>query len=110
MECSYYFNRWKNFGLNRKETLAQKTDVEALARKLFPMFDFDGLIASITPDVLTFEGSYMQVQFSDGWDNEFYCSAYAEFDENMVGMLISFCYYEHPLSFKFKLQEKWFST
>lgn len=64
--------------------VAQKTDVEALARKLFPMFNFDGLIASITPDILNFNGSWMQVQFSDGWDNEFYCSAYEEFDENMI--------------------------
>lgn len=64
--------------------VAQKTDVEALAKKLFPMFDFDGLIQSITPDIINFKGSWMQVQFSDGWDNEFYCSAYEEFDENMV--------------------------
>ena len=64
--------------------VAQKTDVEALARKLFPMFNFDGLMASITPDILNFNGSWMQVQFSDGWDNEFYCSAYEEFDENMI--------------------------
>ena len=62
----------------------QKTDVETLARKLFPMFNFDGLIASITPDILNFNGSWMQVEFSDGWDNEFYCAAYEEFDETMT--------------------------
>ena len=30
----------------------------------------------------------MQVQFVDGWGKEFYCSAYAEFDENMVALKI----------------------
>ncbi|MDE5825732.1 MAG: hypothetical protein K2H91_13755 [Lachnospiraceae bacterium] len=63
----------------------KKTDVEALAKKLFPMFDFDGLIKSIDPGVVGFNGSWMIVEFSDGWGGlDFYCSAYEEFDENLA--------------------------
>lgn len=62
----------------------EKTDVESLARKLFPMFNFDGLIQSINPDGLNFSGGMMQVQFSDSWGYNFFCSAYEEFDENLA--------------------------
>ena len=62
----------------------EKTDVEALARRLFPMFDFDGLVQSINPDVLNLYGGWLQVQFSDGWGYNFFCSACEEFDENLA--------------------------
>lgn len=61
-----------------------KTDVEALAKKLFPMFDFDGLMKSIHPDCLVFCEDGMSVQFSDGWGDYFYCSACEKFDENLA--------------------------
>lgn len=61
-----------------------KTDVEALAKKLFPMFDFDGLKKSIHPDCLVFGEDGMSVQFSDGWGDYFYCSACEKFDENLA--------------------------
>lgn len=63
----------------------KKTDVEALAKKLFPMFDFDGLIKSIEPGVIGFDGAWLVVEFSDGWGGlDFYCSAYEKFDENLA--------------------------
>lgn len=62
----------------------EKTDVGLLARELFPMFDFDSLINSIHPDCLTFESGLMSVQFSDGWNNNFYCSACACFDSDLT--------------------------
>lgn len=60
-----------------------KTDVEALARRLFPMFHLDGLIATIVPDRLSLGGS-IGVQFYDGWEQEFFCHAMAEFDEKLA--------------------------
>ncbi len=61
----------------------QKTDVEALARRLFPMFHFDGLIATMVPDKLSLGGG-VGVQFCDGWGLEFFCHAMAEFDEKLA--------------------------
>lgn len=61
-----------------------KTDVEALARKWFPMFNWDGLIQTIIPEGISFDGAWMSVGFSDSWGYNFYCSAYEKFDENMT--------------------------
>lgn len=61
----------------------KKTDVEQVIRKYFPMFDLNGLLASIKSEYLHFNGAYLIVQFSDGWGREFYCGAYEEFDENL---------------------------
>lgn len=76
---------WEEFDDAPNNGSVQKTDVEALAKKLFPMFDFDGLIKSIEPCVIGFNGSWMAVEFSDGWGGlDFYCSAYEVFDENLA--------------------------
>ena len=76
---------WEEFDDAPNNGSVQKTDVEALAKKLFPMFDFDGLIKSIEPGVIAFDGSWMVVEFSDGWGGlDFYCSAYEKFDENLA--------------------------
>lgn len=61
-----------------------KTDVEALAKKWFPMFDFDGLVKNIHPDALVFNKNGISVQISDEWDCQFYCSACVDFDENLA--------------------------
>lgn len=61
----------------------EKTDVKSMIERIFPMFNLEGLIKSIKTDGMNFEGAYMEVQFSDGWGDEFYCSAYEEFDENL---------------------------
>ena len=62
----------------------EKTDVEVLAKKLFPMFNFDGLMKLIHSDFLVFDSYEMSVQISDGWGNDFYCSACAWFDADLA--------------------------
>ena len=62
----------------------EKSDVEKLAKEIFPMFDFDGLIASVHPEEIVFTGSRISVQFSDGWGYSFFSGAYEEFDENLT--------------------------
>lgn len=73
-----------DFNESPNDGSVEKTDVEGLARNLFPMFNFDGLIQSINPDDLNFSGGMLQVQFSDSWGYNFFCSAYEEFDENLA--------------------------
>lgn len=62
----------------------EKTDVEAELRKLFPMFNFDGLIKSIKSEGLVLSGRFIQFQFSDTWGCDFLCSAYDSYDENFA--------------------------
>ncbi len=64
----------------------EKTDVEALIKKVFPMFNLDGLAAAIEPEYLCIEGGMLQLQFSDGWDNSFFCAAAVEFDDHLTPM------------------------
>lgn len=61
-----------------------KMDVEKELRKIFPMFNFDGLYQSIIPEGLVFDGKFIEVQFSDGWGQELLCGAYDRFDENFT--------------------------
>lgn len=62
----------------------EKPDVEALVRKLYPMFDLDGFIKSIKPERLYFMGENISFQFSDGWGARIACAAYDELDENFT--------------------------
>lgn len=62
----------------------EKPDVEALIRKLYPMFNLDGFIKSIELECLYFNGKYMSFQFSDGWGAQIACAAYDELDENFT--------------------------
>lgn len=62
----------------------EKTEVEPKLRKLFPMFNFDGLVQSMEPEGVTFHGRYMSFQFSDGWGAQLYCAAYDEYDEHFT--------------------------
>lgn len=62
----------------------KKPDVEALIRKLYPMFNLDGFIKSFEPECLYFNGRYMSFQFSDGWGAQLACAAYDELDENFT--------------------------
>lgn len=61
-----------------------KTDVEGKLRKMFPMFNFDGLYQSIVPEGISFNGRFMEFQFSDSWGGDLFCSAYDRFDENFT--------------------------
>ena len=62
-------------------------DIEALIRKNLPMFNLDGLIASIKPEGMYFsDDGCFSIQFSDSWAYEFYCSAYEQFDGNLKPM------------------------
>lgn len=73
-----YFDRKPNNGT------IEKPDVEALVRKLYPMFNLDGFIKSIEPECLYFSGKYISFQFSDGWGAKIACAAYDELDEDFT--------------------------
>lgn len=62
----------------------EKPDVEALVRKLYPMFNLDGFIKSIKPERLYLLGESISFQFSDGWGGRIACAAYDELDENFT--------------------------
>lgn len=62
----------------------EKPDVEALVRKLYPMFDLDGFIKSIKPERLYLLGESISFQFSDGWGGRIACAAYDELDEDFT--------------------------
>ena len=62
----------------------EKPDVEALIRKLYPMFNLDGFIKSFEPECLYFNGRFMSFQFSDSWGAQLACAAYDELDENFT--------------------------
>lgn len=61
-----------------------KVDVEGKLRKMFPMFDFDGLYQSIIPEGIALNGRFLEFQFSDGWGGDLFCAAYDRFDENFT--------------------------
>lgn len=61
-----------------------KTDVEGKLRKMFPMFNFDGLFQSIIQEGISFDGRFMEFQFSDGWGGQLLECAYDRFDENFT--------------------------
>jgi len=62
----------------------EKPDVEAELRKMFPMFNFDGLRETIKPENIAFSGKYMSFQCSDAWGKELLCGAYDELDEEFT--------------------------
>lgn len=73
-----YFDRKPNNGT------VEKPDVEALIRKLYPMFNLDGFIKSFKTEGLHFNGEYISFQFSDGWGARIACAAYDELDGNFT--------------------------
>lgn len=62
----------------------EKPDIEGKLRQRYPMFNFDGLYASMEQDCLYLSGRFMSFQFSDGWGSQLLCAAYDEFDENLT--------------------------
>ena len=62
----------------------QKIDVEGKLRKMYPMFNFDGLYQSIVPEGICLSGRFMEFQFSDGWGAQLLECAYDRFDENFT--------------------------
>ena len=75
---------WEYFDRKPNNGTIEKPDVEALVRKLYPMFNLDGFIKSIEPECLYFHGKYISFQFSDGWGARIACAAYDEFDEDFT--------------------------
>ncbi len=59
----------------------EKTDAEKKLREMYPMFNMDGLIEGIVPEVMSFNGKYFSFQCSDSWGEQIMCSAYDELDE-----------------------------
>lgn len=62
----------------------EKTDVEAVLRERFPMFDFDKLIESIEPECICLGDGEISFQCSDGLGYVVMCSAYDCLDENLT--------------------------
>lgn len=79
--CKYFERKPNNGDI---EKVGEKPDIEALIRKLYPMFNLDGFIKSFKREGLHFNGEYMSFQFSDGWGAELACAAYGELDENFT--------------------------
>lgn len=73
-----YFDRRPNNGT------VKRVDFEAKLREWYPMFNFDGLYENIKPERLTFDGGFLQFQFSDKWGARLYQGAYDEFDANFT--------------------------
>ena len=76
---------WENdFYEKPNNGTVSKIDVEGNLRKMFPMFNFDGLYQSIIPEGISFHGRFMEFQFSDGWGGDLFECAYDRFDENFT--------------------------
>ncbi len=61
----------------------KKTDVEAVVRKNYPMFDLDNFIKNIIPESVTLTDGYISFQCSDNFNYKILCSAYDELDESL---------------------------
>lgn len=70
---------------NPNDGSVEKPDAEKILRKKLPMFNFDGLYATIKPEYCVLNVSGVSFQSSDGWDQSIMCAAYDEFDESLVG-------------------------
>lgn len=77
-EFSDYFDERPNNGTR------ERVDFEAKLREWFPMFNFDGLYDNIEPEGISFDGRWMEFQFSDKWGAQLYECAYDRFDENFT--------------------------
>lgn len=62
----------------------KKTDVEATLKSLFPMLNWDKLIASIVPEYLGLQDGGISFQCSDGFGEQLLCGAYDELDEQLT--------------------------
>lgn len=78
------YGLYEYFDDNPNNGTLEKPDVEALIRRLYPMFNLDGFIKSFKPEGLDFNGKFMSFQFSDGWGAQLACAAYDELDENFT--------------------------
>lgn len=61
-----------------------KTDVEAVLRAKFPMFNWDRLISSIVPEYIGIEDGYISFQCSDAFNCSVLCGAYDDLDEKLT--------------------------
>lgn len=75
---------WEDFYERPNNGTILKRDVEALVRRIYPMFDLDSLYRSIVPQGIFLSGKYLEVQFSDGWGGDLLCGAYDRLDENFT--------------------------
>lgn len=74
-----YFEDRPNNGTAKK-----RVDFEAKLRKWFPMFNFDGLYQNIESEGISFNGEFLEFQFSDKWGARLYECAYDRFDGNFT--------------------------
>ena len=75
---------WDDFDEKPNNGTEEKPDVEALIRRLYPMFNLDGFIKSFKPEYLYLNGEYLSFQFSDGWGAQLACAVSGELDENFT--------------------------
>lgn len=62
----------------------EKTDVEATLKKLYPMFNWDKLIANIVPEYLGLKDDCVSFQCSDNFDARILCGAYDNLDKQLT--------------------------
>ena len=58
-----------------------KSDIESKLRELYPMFNFDGLYASVIPEYLCLNGRFLEAIFSDSWGRHLFNFALNCLDE-----------------------------
>ncbi len=59
-------------------------DMKNMFAEFLPMFNLEGLLKTITCESTYFEGACVSVQFSDDWNNEYYCGAYEKFEPGFI--------------------------
>ncbi len=70
---------------NQPETMKDfNVDMKAVFAKHLPMFNLEALLETISCEYTYFEGACVSVQFSDGWDCEYYCGAYEKFEPGFI--------------------------
>lgn len=73
----------KEYENSANDGSVDKTDVEAVLRKIFPMFDFDNFISGIVPGVIGLLDTNITFQCSDKFDNAILCAAYDMLDSEL---------------------------
>lgn len=72
------------YSLKANDGSIEKSDVEAILRKKFKVFNLDFFLKNIKSEGICFNNSYLSFQCSDNFDCKILCGAYDELDEKLV--------------------------